>query len=95
MNAHEQNRSKRRKPMAMVNTMGFDRFSFMVTLINEIENETINRRSSNAMVENVSLHPADQSTCCKAGIWFTGRCWCRKPLLKSYDQFGRARLAFL
>ncbi|CAN0528064.1 unnamed protein product [Laminaria digitata] len=81
----------------MVNNMGFDRFSFMVTLINEVENEVINRRSLGKMVAclDEDRHPPYRLDNCQTEIWFCGRCWCNNPWFRWFDQFGRARLRFL
>lgn len=95
LNVHEQNHAKKKKFLAMTNTMGFDRFSFMVTLINEIENEAINRRTLQELVDFVHDHASKRSSACKTEIWLTGRCYCDKPLQVRYDQFGRASLHFL
>ena len=94
-NVQGQNQQKKKKFLAMLNTMGFDRFSFMMTLVNEIENEVINRRSLGHLVDLVRGHERTRSTVCKAEIWFTGRCCCAQPLQLRYDQFGRAKLYFL
>lgn len=94
-NVHEQNHQKKRNFLAMLNTMGFDRFSFMVTLVNEVENEVINRRSLEQLVDLARGHESARSTVCKAEIWLTGRCCCDKPLQLWYDQFGRAKLYVL
>lgn len=95
LNAHEQNHAKKKKYFSMLKPLGADRFTFMVTLVNELENEAVNRRSLNAMVRAVSDHPHMNLMCCQAEMYWLGRCWCNKSLLRSYDQFGRVRLTFL
>ena len=96
-NVHEQNHQKKKKFLPMINTMRFDRFSFMVTLINEIENEVINRRTLEELVDFVRAvtEANEHLSVCKVEIWCAGRCFCEKPLQLRYDQFGRARLHFL
>lgn len=79
----------------MLNTMGFDRFTFTVTLVNEFENEEINRRSLNDMVQEVDSHPKDDLQVCQRDLFWTGRCWCDKPLFRYHDQFGKVDVVFL
>lgn len=95
LNSHEQNHSKKKKYLRMLNVMKFDRFAFMVTLINEIENEIINRRSLEHKVVKARGHPIARLGICQTELWFCGRCFCANPLLRSLDQFGRVRLSFL
>lgn len=89
---------KNKKLSYVLSELDFDRSAFVGTLMNEIENEKINRRSLNAMVKDVDGHPhaaLTASTVCQKHIFMFGRCWCDKPLLQWYDQSGRARLTFL
>lgn len=95
LNAHEQNHAKKKKYLSMLNTMGFDRFTFTVTLVNELENEEINRRSLIAEVKNMTDHPHTRLEACTSHLYWLGRCWCDKPLLRWHDRFGRVRLSFL
>ncbi|CAN0029577.1 unnamed protein product [Ectocarpus sp. 4 AP-2014] len=85
----------KKKFLGIINTMGFDRFSFMVTLVNEIENEAINHRTVQVLVDSVRQHRSSRLAVCQVEVWLTGRCCCEKPLQLRYDQFGRARLFFL
>ncbi|CAM9232923.1 unnamed protein product [Laminaria digitata] len=76
--------------------MQFDRFAFAVSLVNEVENEAINRKSLGQMVGRFRGHSvAERIKVCQAEVWFCGRCFCSKPLLRSFDRFGRVRLSFL
>ena len=77
----------------MLNVMKFDRFAFVVTLINE--NEAINRKSVANMVKRVRGHGSKRVEICQAQVWFCGRCFCQKSLMRSFDQFGRVRLTFV
>ncbi|CAB1105581.1 unnamed protein product [Ectocarpus sp. CCAP 1310/34] len=95
LNAHEQNHAKKKKFLHMLNVMKFDRFAFMVTLINETENEAINRRSVANMVKRVRGHGLEKVQICQAEVWFCGRCFCENSLMRSFDQFGRVRLTFI
>lgn len=95
LNSHEQNHSKKKKYLRMLNVMKFDRFAFTVTLINEVENEIINRRSLAHKVGQAVGHPIARLRICQTELWFCGRCFCAKPMLRSLDQFGRVRLSFL
>ena len=87
--------SRKNRYLRMLNVMQFDRFAFTVTLVNEVENEAINRRSLEEIVGRFRGHPVDRLRVCQAEIWFCGRCFCAKPLLRYFDQFGRVRLVFL
>ncbi|CAB1103886.1 unnamed protein product [Ectocarpus sp. CCAP 1310/34] len=95
LNAHEQNHAKKKKFLHMLNVMKFDRFTFMVTLINETENEAMKRRSVANMVKRVRGHGLEKVQICQAEVWFCGRCFCENSLMRSFDQFGRVRLTFI
>ena len=45
LNPHEQNHAKKKKYLSSLNMMSSDSFAFMVTLMNELENQAINRRA--------------------------------------------------
>ncbi|CAN0059660.1 unnamed protein product [Pylaiella littoralis] len=79
----------------MLNVMKFDRFAFMVILIHKTEDEAINRKSVSKMVKRVRGHRVHRVQICEAEVWFCGRCFFDKPLMRSFDQFGRVRLTFI
>ncbi|CAB1109430.1 unnamed protein product [Ectocarpus sp. CCAP 1310/34] len=79
----------------MLNVMKFDRFAFMVVLINETENEAINRKTVAGLVQRVLGHSSDRLKVCMLEVWFCGRCFCKNPLMRSFDQVGRVILTFL
>lgn len=95
LEAREQNHAKKEVFSRLLNAAGFDRFSFAVTLINEMENEATNQRALNRMVECVSGHKRTFLAACQMEVWTTGRCFCNTPVLRSFDQFGRATVALL
>ena len=95
LTVHEQNHAKKKKFLHMLNVMKFDRFAFMVTLINQTENEAINRKTVNNLVKRALGHKSGQPKICMAEVWFCGRCYCTTPLMRSFDQFGRVILTFL
>ena len=68
--------SRKNRYLRMLNVMQFDRFAFTVTLVNEVENEAINRRSLERMVGRFRGHPVERIKVCQAEIWFCGRCFC-------------------
>ncbi|CAB1112923.1 unnamed protein product [Ectocarpus sp. CCAP 1310/34] len=84
LNAHKQNHAKKKKFVHMLNDMKFDRFAFMVTLINETENEAIHRKSVANMVKLVRGHGSEQVKIFQAQVWFYGRCFCQKSLMRSF-----------
>lgn len=88
-------KSKNKKYSSVLDELDFDRLAFVGTLVNELGNEAANRRSLNAMVKTCFDHTPDVLAICQVDIYSLGRCWCDMPLLRCYDQFGRARLAFL
>ena len=89
LNSRELDGASKNRHMRMLNALQFDRFTFTVTLVNEMENEAINRRSLEKMVGRFRGHPVERIKVCQADIWFCGRCFCSKPLLRSLDEFGR------
>lgn len=63
LNPHEQNRSQnhsqchpQKKFKYLVNITGLGRFLFLITLLNELENETINRRTFKRLAMNADRH---------------------------------------
>ncbi|CAB1104054.1 unnamed protein product [Ectocarpus sp. CCAP 1310/34] len=95
LNAYEQNHAKKKKFLRTLNVMKFDRFAFMVTLINETKNEAINRESVANTVKRVRGHGSERVEICQAEVWFWGRCFCQESLVRSFDQFSRVRPTFL
>ena len=95
LSAHEQNHSKKKTYLRMLNTMGFDRFTFTLTLINERDNERINKNSLDTMVDHFQGHPHDTLTKCQIHLYWLGRCWCDRPLRRWFTQFGIVRLGFI
>lgn len=51
LNPHEQNHAKEKKYLRALNVMGCDSFAFMVTLVNDLENQAISHRSLDRLVE--------------------------------------------
>ncbi|CAM9321313.1 unnamed protein product [Laminaria digitata] len=91
LNPHGHNRAKERY-LHSLNGMGCDSFAFTATLVNELENECINRRSVDRLVEKqAGLHGVS----CKTRVWKCGRCFCASPLMRYFDRFGRVAVAFL
>ena len=97
LNAHEQNHAKKKKFLHMLNVIKFDRFAFMVILINETVNnfKAINRRSVGNMVKRVRGHGMERVQICQAEVWFCSRCFCLNTFMRSSNQFGRVRLTFI
>lgn len=95
LTVHEQNHAKKKRFLHMLNVMKFDRFAFMVTLINETENEAINRKTVGNLVKRALGHSRDRTGQCAAEVWFCGRCYCTTPLMRSFDHLGRVFLTFL
>lgn len=95
LNPHEQNHAKKKKFLRSLNVMGCDSFAFMVTLVNELENQAINRRSMDRLVGNAIGHPKRHHVACKLRMWTCGRCFCSTPLMRSFDRFGRIAVTFL
>ena len=75
--------------------MGCDSFAFMVTLVNEVENQAINRRTVDRLVEKVAGHPQDHLVGCQMDVWDCGRCFRRVPLMRSFGRFGRLAVTVL
>ncbi|CAB1099649.1 unnamed protein product [Ectocarpus sp. CCAP 1310/34] len=79
--------SEKKKFLGMINTMGFDRFSFMVTLVNEIENDAINHRTLKVLVDSVRQHRSSRVAVCKVEIWLTGQNLCGMISSAEHDYF--------
>ena len=91
-NPHEQNHAKKSKFLPSVSGMGFDTFTFNITLINELENIGINRKTCNLAVASATLHPHDRLHACRKEVWTMGRCFCAEPLMRSFDHVGKLRI---
>lgn len=95
LNPHEQNHSKKTKYLPSVSGMGFDTFTFNITLINELENASINRRTCNLAVTSATHHPHGRLHACCSEVWICGRCFCISPLMRSFDKLGKLRITFI
>lgn len=95
LNPHEQNHSKKTRHLPTLSNMGFDTFAFTTNLINELENATINQRTTDLAVRSASRHSTDCIHLCSANVWRCGRCFCDTPLMRSFDEFGRLRITHL
>ena len=95
LNPHQQNHAKKKRYLRSLNVMGCDSFAFMVTLVNELENQYINRRSLDRLVLKPPNHPKTQLDACQHYVWNCGRCFCSTPLMRSFDRFGRVAVMFL
>ncbi|CAB1119147.1 unnamed protein product [Ectocarpus sp. CCAP 1310/34] len=94
-NPHEQNHSKKIKFLPSVTGMGFDTFTFNVTLINELENVKINRKTCTLAVSSASGHPRHRLPACRKEVWSCGRCFCSKPLMRSFDKLGKLCISYM
>lgn len=75
--------------------MVFDSFAFMVTLVNEVENQAINRKALDRLVESATEHLEQHQLGCKMSMWTCGRCSGMTPLMHLLDWIGRLPVAFL
>lgn len=75
-NPYEQNHSKKTKYLPLLWNMGFDAFAFaMTTVVNEVENEGINR-GIYAVAEGRAIgHTRGNLVLCGAAGWSCGRCF--------------------
>ena len=55
LNLHEQNHTKKKNYVTSLKMMACDSFAFM-TLVNELENQAINRRTIHGLVGKVARH---------------------------------------
>ncbi|CAB1099149.1 unnamed protein product [Ectocarpus sp. CCAP 1310/34] len=94
-NVHEQNHEKKTKHLPSVSGMGFDTFTYNITLINELENVKINRKTCSVAVSSAIEHPHERLHACRKEVWTCGRCFCSKPLMRSFDQFGKLRITHM
>ncbi|CAM9182777.1 unnamed protein product [Sphacelaria rigidula] len=61
----------------------------MVTLESVLENQAINSRKADHLLDRVVGHAKGNLVGCKMDMWDCGRCSCRTPLLRFFDRFGR------
>ena len=95
-NVHEQNHAKKTKYLPSVSgRMGFDTFTFNVTLINELENASINRKTCDLAVRCAMHHNHHHNHACCVEVWTCGRCFCEWPLMRSFDKLGNLRITRL
>lgn len=76
-----------------MNMMISDSFAFMVALVHELENQVINRRAVDRLVEEVEGHKRRMNY--KSHLWNCERCFCATPLMRSFDRFGGVAVTFL
>ena len=91
-NVHEQNHAKKTKFLPSVSGMGFDTFTYNITLINELENVDINRKTCYLAVKSATGHSHERLHACRKEVWTCGRCFCSKPLMRSFDKLGKLRI---
>ena len=73
LSPHEQNYAKNNIHLRSLNVMGCDSFAFMVTLVNELENQPINHRPLDRLVEKLPGHAETIEEACKSAMWQCGR----------------------
>lgn len=95
LNPHEQMHSKNIKFLPSVTGMGFDTFTFNVTLMYELENVRINRKTCRLAVTSATGHPRERLYACCKQVWSCGRCFCSKPLMRSFDEYGKLRITYM
>ncbi|CAM9277838.1 unnamed protein product [Sphacelaria rigidula] len=95
LNVHEQHHSKLPKYFASLTGMTFDAFTFTTILLSELENASINRRSSYLMLGRIKDHAADRGAACCNEVWTYGRCFCSSSVMKSFDAYGKMRITHL
>lgn len=87
-NSHEQNQSQENKYLPSVDSMGADRFCFFITLLDELENEIINRRALDRLVKKIDGNKTGNTKLCYSKMWVCGRCFCKTPLRRCFDGLG-------
>ena len=95
LNVHEQHHAKLPKYLATLTGMTFDAFIFTTILLNELENASINRRSSDLMLGRTKDHLTDRLAVCSNELWTYGRCFCSSPVMRSFDVYGKMRITHL
>lgn len=95
LNPHEQDHAKKHVYLRSINTMAFPNFTFALRVINELQNEGINRRTLGRLLRSLEEHPVAKINACHKSLWFCGRCFCLKPTIRVFDSFGRVDVVFL
>ena len=75
--------------------MVFANFTYSLRVVNEVQNEEYNRKTMSNLLGRVTAHPQDTIVDCLNHLWVCGRCLCRKPLMRVFDQFGRVDIVDL
>lgn len=90
---HGQSHAKK-KHLPRICKMRFDPLTFTVTLINDLQNWSINRQSCKLAVRRSVGHSGPASLYTTA-VWIFGRCLCATLLVRSFDEFSRLFMAML
>lgn len=94
LEAVEQNHCETDNILRSLNIMGSDSYAFIVILVDERENQAIDRRTVDRRVDSEAGHPKNNLVRCKIGVWDRGRCFCRATLMRYFDRFGRIAVTF-
>lgn len=94
---HESDHGVKAVYFRSINNMTFPRFTYSLSVINELQNRKYNRQFLGVLLEGITVHSPYTSSLkgCHAALWTCGRCFCSKPLVRVFDGFGRLDLVFL
>ena len=95
LNPHEQDHAKKHVYLRSINTMAFPNFTYALRVINELQNEGINKRTLLRQLRCFETHPVTTFGSCHKSLWHCGRCFCSKPTMRVFDSFGRVDVVFL
>ena len=92
---HESDHGVKAMYLRSINNMTFPKFTYSLSVINELQNRKYNRQLLGALLRGVDGHAPPSVSGCQAALWTCGRCYCDKPLVRVFDCFGRLDLVFL
>lgn len=92
LNPQDDGNTGKKKHLPVLSDMGFDTFIFMTTLLNELGNRRIDRATCDTAVEEAHWCPRGRVASCLAEVWICGRCFCQRPVMRSFDKLGKLRV---
>lgn len=72
--------------------MGVDRFCSLITVLNKLKSETINRRTFERLAKNNNEHEADSMFRCYSDMEVCGQCFCETQLRMCFNVFRRVSI---
>lgn len=75
--------------------MAINAFSFMTSVVTKLENSETDRRTCDEAAGRVIRNTRVKLTLCRAAVRSGDRCFCNRPLMRSFGLHGRLGLSSL